>query len=61
MKSILSLLLLLLAAVAQAASSGGSRLLAVLDDLAEKDTYSGFFMDLTSALPWKDVQARVRS
>ena len=46
MKSFLSFLVLLLAAVVQAASSTGSRLLAVFDDVAEKESYSKFLGDL---------------
>jgi oligosaccharyltransferase complex subunit beta len=51
MKSILSLLVLLLAGVALAASSGGSRLLALFDDLSEKESYSLFLGDLESEFP----------
>ncbi|KAK6087758.1 dolichyl-diphosphooligosaccharide-protein glycosyltransferase 48kD subunit [Seiridium cupressi] len=46
MRSFISFLLLLLAAVAQAISSSGERLLVVLDDVAEKASYSKFFGDL---------------
>ena len=46
MRSLSSLVLLLLAAVATALSTAGNRLLVVLDDLVEKDTYSKFFGDL---------------
>jgi oligosaccharyltransferase complex subunit beta len=49
MKSFISFSLLLLATLASAISSTGDRLLAVLDDVAEKDSYSKFFGDLESA------------
>lgn len=47
MRSLISFLLLVLAGAVQAISStGGSRLLAILEDAAEKDAYSKFFGDL---------------
>ncbi|OIW31035.1 Dolichyl-diphosphooligosaccharide-protein glycosyltransferase 48kDa subunit [Coniochaeta ligniaria NRRL 30616] len=48
MKSFLSFSLLLLATLVSAISSTGDRLLAVLDDVAEKATYSKFLGDLES-------------
>ena len=42
----MSLLALCLAIVTHAVSASGSRLLAVLDEVAEKDKYSTFFGDL---------------
>ncbi|TDZ61738.1 Dolichyl-diphosphooligosaccharide--protein glycosyltransferase subunit wbp1 [Colletotrichum trifolii] len=48
MRSLLSFCLLLLAAAVHAVSVTGGRLLAVLDDVAEKDSYSKFFGDLQS-------------
>ncbi|SPO00074.1 related to oligosaccharyltransferase 48K subunit [Cephalotrichum gorgonifer] len=48
MKSLFSFLLLLLAAAVQAASSTGSRLLVILNDVADKEKYSTFLGDLTS-------------
>jgi oligosaccharyltransferase complex subunit beta len=48
MKTLLSLCVLLLAALASAVSSSGSRLLVVLDDLADKASYSKFLGDLES-------------
>jgi oligosaccharyltransferase complex subunit beta len=48
MKTLLSLCVLLLAALAAAISSSGSRLLVVLDDLADKASYSKFLGDLES-------------
>ncbi|KAH8838365.1 hypothetical protein MCOR27_009470 [Pyricularia oryzae] len=47
-KPILSLLFLLLAATVSAVSSSGNRLLAVLEDVAEKEKYSKFMGDLQS-------------
>ena len=47
MRSLFSVVFLLLAAFATAISTAGNRLLAVLDDVAEKDAYSKFFGDLT--------------
>ncbi|KAG6206149.1 hypothetical protein E4U35_001968 [Claviceps purpurea] len=47
MQSILSIAVLLLAAVVSAVSTTGNRLLVVLDDVAEKDSYKQFFGDLT--------------
>lgn len=46
MTSLTSFLLLLFTAVAQAISSSGSRLLVVLEDVAEKAQYSKFLGDL---------------
>lgn len=47
MRSILVYLLALcLAAVSDALSASGSRVLVVLDDLADKDKYTRFFGDL---------------
>ena len=42
----LALVVLAVAASVQAISSAGGRLLAVLDDVAEKSTYSKFLGDL---------------
>lgn len=47
MQSILSIAILLLAAVVSAVSTTGNRLLVVLDNVAEKDSYKQFFGDLT--------------
>ncbi len=47
MWSLLSVAAALFAAAASAVSTGGSRLLVVLDDVAEKDTYGQFLGDLT--------------
>lgn len=47
MRSFLSLVFLLGAALVAAVSNGGSRLLVVLDDVAEKDAYGYFLGDLT--------------
>lgn len=49
MKFFLSFFFLLLAALASAISSTGDRLLAVLDDVSEKASYSKFLGDLESA------------
>lgn len=46
MRTILSFLLLALASVVAAISTSGNRLLVVLDDVADKATYSKFFADL---------------
>lgn len=53
MKFLASVASLLLAAVSavQAVSVSGPRLLAVFDDLADKDTYSTFLGDLEGASP----------
>ncbi|QYT00361.1 Dolichyl-diphosphooligosaccharide--protein glycosyltransferase subunit WBP1 [Trichoderma simmonsii] len=48
MWSLLSVAAALFAAAASAVSTGGSRLLVVLDDVAEKDTYGQFLGDLTA-------------
>lgn len=51
MRSLLwSLLALCLAAVSHALSASGTRLLVVLDELAEKDKYSKFFADLKGTI-----------
>ncbi|CAI4211082.1 unnamed protein product [Parascedosporium putredinis] len=47
MKSFVAFLVLLLAAVVQAVSSAGSRLLVILDDVADNSEYSKFFDDLS--------------
>lgn len=44
---LLSVAALLFAAAASAVSTAGNRLLVVLDDVAEKDTYGQFLGDLT--------------
>ena len=49
MKSLLSFSFLLLATLVSAISSTGDRLLAVLDDVADKADYSKFLGDLESA------------
>lgn len=46
MRSLVSLLVLLLVAVVHATSAGGDRLLVILEDVAEKATYSKFLGDL---------------
>ncbi|KAI8168711.1 Dolichyl-diphosphooligosaccharide--protein glycosyltransferase subunit wbp1 [Colletotrichum sp. SAR 10_70] len=46
MRSLLSLCLLFLAAAVHAVSVAGGRLLAIMDDVAEKETYSKFLGDL---------------
>ncbi|KAI2637767.1 Dolichyl-diphosphooligosaccharide-protein glycosyltransferase 48kDa subunit [Hypomontagnella submonticulosa] len=46
MKSLISLFVLLCAALVHAISSSGDRLLVVLEDVAEKETYSKFLGDL---------------
>ncbi|KAI5861062.1 Dolichyl-diphosphooligosaccharide-protein glycosyltransferase 48kDa subunit [Durotheca rogersii] len=46
MKTLLSFLLLLLAALSHAISSTGDRLLVILEDVAEKESYSKFLGDL---------------
>lgn len=48
MNSLTSFLFLLFAAIVHAISSSGDRLLVVLDDVAEKETYSKFLGDLES-------------
>ncbi|KAI1434128.1 Dolichyl-diphosphooligosaccharide--protein glycosyltransferase subunit WBP1 [Xylaria sp. CBS 124048] len=48
MRSLLSFLILLLVAVVEAISSSGSRLLVILEDVAEKNGYSKFIGDLES-------------
>ena len=50
MRWLLSLLALGLFAVVNALSSSGSRLLVVLEELAEKEKYSKFFGDLAGKL-----------
>jgi oligosaccharyltransferase complex subunit beta len=49
MWSLLSAAALLYAAAVSAVSTAGNRLLVVLDDVAEKDTYGQFLGDLTGA------------
>lgn len=49
MKSLISFAVLLFAAVSHAISSSGDRLLVVLEDVAEKETYSKFLGDLEGA------------
>jgi hypothetical protein len=49
MRWFLSFLVLALLGVVQALSSSGSRLLVVIEELAEKDKYSKFWDDLTGA------------
>lgn len=51
MRSLLSLCLLFLAAAVHAVSVAGGRLLAIMDDVAEKETYSKFLGDLEGELP----------
>ncbi len=51
MKSLLSLLVLLLATLTQAVSSSGGRVLALFDDVNEKESYSKFLGDLESWCP----------
>ncbi|EMR65387.1 putative dolichyl-di-phosphooligosaccharide-protein glycotransferase protein [Eutypa lata UCREL1] len=46
MRSLVSFLVLLLVAVVHATSAGGDRLLVILEDVAEKTTYSKFLGDL---------------
>ncbi|KAL2017371.1 hypothetical protein VTK56DRAFT_2251 [Thermocarpiscus australiensis] len=48
MRSLLSLFVFLFAAVVSALSTSGNRLLVILDDVADKDSYSIFFADLQS-------------
>ena len=48
MRSLFSLCLFLFAAVVSALSTSGTRLLAILDDVAEKENYSKFLGDLES-------------
>ncbi|KAL7793707.1 Dolichyl-diphosphooligosaccharide--protein glycosyltransferase subunit WBP1 [Trichoderma ceciliae] len=48
MRSLLSVAALLCAAAVSAVSTAGNRLLVVLDDVAEKDTYGQFLGDLTA-------------
>lgn len=62
MKSLFSFLVLLLAAVVQAVSSTGSRLLVILDNVADKDRYSTFLGDLAGmwSLPFAYVVHPVR-
>ena len=47
MRSLLSVVVLLFAAAVAAVSTAGSRLLVVLDDVADKDAYKQFLGDLT--------------
>jgi oligosaccharyltransferase complex subunit beta len=58
MKSLLSFSFLLLATLVSAISSTGDRLLAVLDDVAEKASYSKFLGDLESAHTFLQPQLR---
>jgi oligosaccharyltransferase complex subunit beta len=48
MRSLLSVLVFVLAAVVSAISTSGNRLLVILDDVAEKESYSKFLGDLES-------------
>jgi oligosaccharyltransferase complex subunit beta len=48
MRFLLSLFVLCFVAIAQAVSSTGSRLLVILDDVAEKAGYTKFLGDLES-------------
>lgn len=48
MSSLLSLFVFLFAAVVSAISTSGNRLLVILDDVAEKESYSKFLGDLES-------------
>lgn len=59
MRWLFSILLLALLGAVQALSSSGSRLLVVLEDLAEKDKYSEFVGDLECEyLDRKSMQSR---
>jgi oligosaccharyltransferase complex subunit beta len=49
MRSLVTLVVLLLAAAVQAISSAGDRLLVILDDVADKSSYSKFLGDLKGA------------
>lgn len=51
MRSLLSVAVLLFAAAVAAVSTAGSRLLVVLDDVADKDAYKLFLGDLTGEGP----------
>lgn len=57
MKAFLSFSFLLLATLVSAISSTGGRLLAVLDDVAEKASYSKFLGDLESADAFLSINA----
>lgn len=60
MRSLISFLLLVLAGAVQAISStGGSRLLAILEDAAEKDAYSKFFGDLAGMRITSRIASRI--
>jgi oligosaccharyltransferase complex subunit beta len=48
MSSLLSLFVFLFAAVVSAISTSGNRLLVILDDVADKESYSKFLGDLES-------------
>ena len=50
MRSLLNAVFFLFVAAVSAVSTTGSRLLVVLDDVAEKDLYSKFFGDLKGEL-----------
>lgn len=51
MRSFLSVVVFLFAAVVSAVSTTGNRLLVVLDDVTDKDSYKQFFGDLTGKTP----------
>jgi len=51
MRSLVSLFVLLFAALVSAVSTSGSRLLVVLDDVADKAGYSKFLSDLEGMFP----------
>jgi hypothetical protein len=64
MRSLVSVLVLVLATVVSAISSAGDRLLAIVDDVADKAKYSTFLGDLESAfvlldrVAWRCTVAR---
>jgi len=49
MRSLFSIFVFVFAAVVSAISTSGNRLLAILDDVADKENYSKFVGDLESA------------
>lgn len=55
----MSLAVLAFAAVVSAVSTTGDRLLVIVDDVAEKATYSKFFADLTGKLETLGTKERV--
>lgn len=58
MRSLLALVVLLGVTLVQAVSSKGSRLLAILDEVADKATYSKFLGDLEgTGLPCPNIDA----